>query len=81
MPSSLLPIHEIAQKLKLNPAQYETIGAYGAKLKLDLLNNPRSRARQAHPCHRNHTTVSGEGKTVVSIALPRASSALAAKAS
>jgi formate--tetrahydrofolate ligase len=70
MPSSLLPIHEIAQKLTLNPAQYETIGAYGAKLKLDLLNNPAFPVRGKLILVTATTpTVSGEGKTVVSIGL------------
>jgi formate--tetrahydrofolate ligase len=37
---TLLPIEEIARKLSLLPAEYEPIGTYGAKLKLDLLDNP-----------------------------------------
>ena len=36
----LLPIEEIAHKLSLLPAEYEPIGAYGAKLRLNLLDNP-----------------------------------------
>ena len=36
----LLPIEEIARKLSLLPAEYEPIGAYGAKLNLNLLDNP-----------------------------------------
>ncbi len=36
----LLPIEEIARKLALLPEEFETIGPYGAKLKLSLLDNP-----------------------------------------
>ena len=37
----LLPIEEIARKLSLLPAEYEPIGAYGAKLNLNLLLRTR----------------------------------------
>jgi formate--tetrahydrofolate ligase len=67
---ALSPIRDIAFKLGIPPRHYETLGAYGAKLKLDLLTDP------AFPAHGKFIlvtattpTVSGEGKTVVSIGL------------
>ena len=36
---TLLPIQDIADKLALLPEEYESIGPYGAKLRLDLLEN------------------------------------------
>jgi len=66
----LLPIEEIAKKLSLLPAEYESIGAYGAKLKLDLLDNPAFPVRGKLIIVTATTpTTSGEGKTVVSIGL------------
>ena len=66
----LLPIEEIAHKLSLLPAEYESIGAYGAKLKLDLLDNPAFPVRGKLIIVTATTpTTSGEGKTVVSIGL------------
>ncbi len=65
-----LPIEEIAQKLSLLPAEYEAIGAHGAKLKLDLLGNPAFPVRGKLILVTATTpTTSGEGKTVVSIGL------------
>jgi formate--tetrahydrofolate ligase len=70
MPPTLLPIHEIAQKLALSPAHYEPIGAYGAKLKLDLLTDPAFPVRGKLILVTATTpTTAGEGKTVVSIGL------------
>jgi len=67
---TLLPIEEIARKLSLLPAEYEPIGAYGAKLKLDLLDNPAFPVRGKMIMVTATTpTTSGEGKTVVSIGL------------
>lgn len=70
MTQVLLPIHAIARKLNLPENLYETLGAYGAKLKLDLLTD------QAFPRRgklilvtATTPTVSGEGKTVTSIGL------------
>jgi formate--tetrahydrofolate ligase len=67
---TLLPIQDIAGKLALLPEEYECIGPYGAKLRLDLLQNG------AFPVHgklilvtATTPTTSGEGKTVVSIGL------------
>jgi formate--tetrahydrofolate ligase len=66
----MLPIQEIAQKLALSPAQYEAIGAYGAKLNLDLLANPSFPVGGKLILVTATTpTTSGEGKSVVSIGL------------
>jgi formate--tetrahydrofolate ligase len=68
--TALLPIQDIATKLELLPGQYEAIGAHGAKLKLDLLTNPAFPVRGKFILVTATTpTVSGEGKTVVSIGL------------
>jgi formate--tetrahydrofolate ligase len=70
MGNSLIPIAEIADKLGLSPAQYEQIGAHGAKLKLDLLSDPAFPIRGKFILVTATTpTTSGEGKTVVSIGL------------
>jgi len=67
---TLLPIEEIARKLSLLPAEYEPIGAYGAKLNLDLLDNPAFPVRgKLIMVTATTPTTSGEGKTVVSIGL------------
>jgi formate--tetrahydrofolate ligase len=67
---ALLPIRAIAEKLGLLPEEYETIGAYGAKLKLGLLNNSLFPVRGKFILVTATTpTTSGEGKTVVSIGL------------
>src|SRR4029078_5567591 len=67
---TLLPIEEIARKLSLLPAEYEPIGTYGAKLKLDLLDNPAFPVRgKLIMVTATTPTTSGEGKTVVSIGL------------
>jgi formate--tetrahydrofolate ligase len=67
---ALLQIDEVAEKLALRPAQYESIGAYGAKIKLDLLDNPAFPVRGRLILVTATTpTTSGEGKTVVSIGL------------
>ncbi|MDR3727587.1 MAG: formate--tetrahydrofolate ligase [Terracidiphilus sp.] len=68
--SPLLPIQEIAEKLELSPDRYEPIGMYGAKLKLDLLTDPAFPIRGKLILVTATTpTVSGEGKTLVSIGL------------
>lgn len=69
----LLPIEEIARKLSLLPTEYERIGDYGAKLNLDLLENPAFPVRGKLVIVTATTpTTSGEGKTVVSIGLAQA---------
>jgi formate--tetrahydrofolate ligase len=66
----MLPIEEIVSKLALSPADYESIGAYGAKLSLGLLTDPARPVRGKLILVTATTpTVSGEGKTVVSIGL------------
>jgi len=66
----MLPIVEVAGKLGLTSEQYETIGAYGAKLSLDLLTDPAFPVRGKFILVTATTpTVSGEGKTVTSIGL------------
>lgn len=73
MNSSLIPIDEIARKLSLSPDRYETIGAFGAKINLDLLTDPAFPVRGKFILVTATTpTVSGEGKTVVSIGLAQA---------
>jgi formate--tetrahydrofolate ligase len=70
MTPTLIPIQEVARKLGLRPEQYEAIGSYGAKLKLDLLDNPAFPVRGKLILVTATTpTTSGEGKTVVSIGL------------
>src|SRR6476659_4329562 len=67
---TMLPIETIAEKLSLLPAEYEPIGSYGAKLKLDLHDNPAFPVRGKLIIVTAPTpTTSGEGKTVVSIGL------------
>src|SRR3569833_1940635 len=67
---NLLPIEEIARKLSLLPSEYEPIGTFGAKLKLDLLDNPAFPVRgKLIMVTATTPTTSGEGKTVVSIGL------------
>ena len=68
--NTLLPIHEVAQRLGLLPGEYETIGTYGAKLKLNLLDDKAFPVRGKFILVTATTpTTSGEGKTVVSIGL------------
>jgi formate--tetrahydrofolate ligase len=70
MTAPLLPIHEVAAKLGLQTDQYESIGTYGAKIKLGLLTNAAFPVRGKLILVTATTpTVSGEGKTVVSIGL------------
>jgi formate--tetrahydrofolate ligase len=67
---TLLPIQDIADKLALLPEEYESIGPYGAKLRLDLLENSAFPVRGKLILVTATTpTTSGEGKTVVSIGL------------
>jgi len=70
MTTALLPIEQIARKVGLAPHQYESLGAFGAKLKLGLLTDPAFPIRGKLILVTATTpTVSGEGKTVVSIGL------------
>src|SRR5258708_4686955 len=70
MSQSLLPIQAIARKLHLPEAYIEPIGAYGAKLKLDILSDPAfPRRGKLILVTATTPTASGEGKTVTSIGL------------
>src|ERR1700761_7656674 len=70
MSKQLLPIGSIAQKLNI-PAQYvEQLGAHGAKLKLELLQDANlPRRGKLILVTATTPTVSGEGKTVTAIGL------------
>jgi formate--tetrahydrofolate ligase len=66
----LLPIEEVARKLSLRPTEYEPVGKYGAKLRLELLDNPAFPVRGRLILITATTpTTSGEGKTVIAIGL------------
>ena len=70
MSQSLLPIQAIASGLHLPESYFEPIGRYGAKLKLDILNDPSfPRRGKLILVTATHPTASGEGKTVTSIGL------------
>src|ERR1051326_7828177 len=70
MSQSLLPIHAIAERLNLPESYFEPIGRYGAKLKLDILADPKFAPRGKLILVTATTpTASGEGKTVTSIGL------------
>jgi len=70
MTQALLPIRTIAHKLNLPENLYETLGTYGAKLKLDLLTDPAfPRRGKLILVTATTPTVSGEGKTVTAIGL------------
>ena len=73
MSRSLLPIRAIARKLNLPEDSYETLGPYGAKIKLNLLTNAAF-PRQGKMILVTATTptVAGEGKTVTAIGLVQA---------
>lgn len=68
--ATLLPVQTIAERLGLQPHHYETLGRYGAKLHLDLLEDAEFPPRGKFVLVTATTpTTSGEGKTVVSIGL------------
>ncbi|HVJ08361.1 MAG TPA: formate--tetrahydrofolate ligase [Acidisarcina sp.] len=70
MSKPLLPICEVARKLALPEKYFETIGNYGAKVKLEFLNDRSFPVRGKLVLVTATTpTVSGEGKTVVAIGL------------
>ena len=70
MSQSLLPITTIAERLGLPESYFEPIGRYGAKLKLDILADPKFPPRGKLILVTATTpTASGEGKTVTSIGL------------
>jgi formate--tetrahydrofolate ligase len=70
MTKPLLPIAVIAEKLAVPPQYVEQLGPFGAKLKLDLLNDPNlPRRGKLILVTATTPTVSGEGKTVTAIGL------------
>jgi formate--tetrahydrofolate ligase len=70
MTKDLLPIEAIVEKLHLPEKYVERLGRYGAKLTLDLLDDPAFPVRGKFILVTATTpTVSGEGKTVTSIGL------------
>jgi formate--tetrahydrofolate ligase len=70
MHKDLLPIEAIVEKLNLPEKYVERLGRYGAKLTLDLLNDPALPPRGKFILVTATTpTISGEGKTVTSIGL------------
>lgn len=71
MAKTLLPIKDVAKKLEI-PEQYiELVSSYGAKIRLELLNDPAFAKPRGRMILVTATTptVSGEGKTVTSIGL------------
>jgi formate--tetrahydrofolate ligase len=73
MTQPLLPIQTVARKLDLPEIHYETLGAYGAKVKLSLLTDPAyPRRGKLILVTATTPTVSGEGKTVIAIGLTQA---------
>jgi formate--tetrahydrofolate ligase len=70
MTKDLLPIEAIVEKLNLPEKYVERLGRYGAKLTLDLLDDPAFPVRGKLILVTATTpTLSGEGKTVTSIGL------------
>jgi formate--tetrahydrofolate ligase len=66
----MLPIAEIARKLNLPEDAWEPVGRHGAKVRLDLLNDPAWPPRGKLILVTATTpTASGEGKTVTAIGL------------
>jgi formate--tetrahydrofolate ligase len=70
MTKTLLPIQAIAQKLEI-PARYvETLGPYGAKVRLELLADPAyKQCGKLVLVTATTPTASGEGKTVTAVGL------------
>src|SRR5205807_655420 len=70
MTKALLPIQAIARKLQIPDSCFEPIGTSGAKIKLDLVNDPAfPRRGKLILVTATTPTTSGEGKTVTSIGL------------
>src|SRR6266568_3352737 len=81
MNKKMLPIREVAKKLALPERLYESIGNSGAKVNLALLNDSEFPVRGKLILVTATTpTVSGEGKTVVSIGLTQGLSFIGKKA-
>ena len=70
MTKTLLPIQDVAQELGLPEKYFEQIGPYGAKVRLQLLQDPAYKQRGKLILVTATTpTASGEGKTVTAIGL------------
>lgn len=73
MNKTLLPIRDIARKLELPDKYFEQIGPYGAKVRLELLDDPGlNRRGKLILVTATTPTASGEGKTVTAIGLTQA---------
>src|SRR5450755_1068225 len=81
MNKDILPIEAIVEKLNLPERYVERLGPYGAKIKLDLLNDASLPVRGKLILVTATTpTVSGEGKTVTSIGLVQGLEAIGKRA-
>src|SRR5579872_2184038 len=71
MAKTLLPIKDVAKKLEIPDQYVEQVSSYGAKIRLELLNDPAFAKPRGKMILVTATTptVSGEGKTVTSIGL------------
>jgi len=80
MATALVPIETIARKLELPEKYFERASSYGAKVHLELLNDPSlpKRGRMILVTATTPTT-SGEGKTVTAIGLTQALALLGKK--
>lgn len=73
MTDTLLPIAEIARKLNLPEDSWESVGRYGAKVRLELLHDPAFPPKgKLMLVTATSPTASGEGKTVTAIGLTQA---------
>ena len=71
MTKNLLPIHDVARKLGIPEKYFEQVGAYGGKVRLELLSDPTYSKPRGKLILVTATTptASGEGKTVTAIGL------------
>ncbi|MGC1904811.1 MAG: formate--tetrahydrofolate ligase [Candidatus Acidiferrum sp.] len=71
MPKTLLPIRQVADKLEIPEQYFDQVSSYGAKIRLELLDDPVYAKPRGKMILVTATTptVSGEGKTVTSIGL------------
>ena len=71
MAKTLLPIKDVAKQLEIPDQYVEQVSSYGAKIRLELLNDPTFAKPRGKMILVTATTptVSGEGKTVTSIGL------------
>ncbi|HEY1925711.1 MAG TPA: formate--tetrahydrofolate ligase, partial [Candidatus Acidoferrum sp.] len=71
MPKTLLPIRQVGDKLEIPEQYFDQVSSYGAKIRLELLDDPVYAKPRGKMILVTATTptVSGEGKTVTSIGL------------